>query len=479
MLACLRWRTCATLAVALSLATMTNAGPARAVPWTFPILRHPANGTLLDYAISEDQRYAHLVAFASNATNVVRGAGGAHYAIFVTERAGSFANEGSIWRPGHTSAPVRGFRGREPDGDVFAPALGGGVFSDGSCMGFISNATNLVHGAPAHIAEGYVEDLHTRAIRMVSVNALGAPANGPVTSLAVDGQCARVAFTSTATNLTDGARALPSARAPGGVSEVYVHVVDADGFPDSQANRGHVGDTFLASANRAGEPSNGDCAGVRMATWGGDLSYSCTATNLDAHTSRESNVYTTQIAPGGGSPYFRPLGTLIRSTRLVSVNRGGREGNGPSDHAVIDAYGEYVTYRTDASNLAAGATGVPSIVRADITTRPITQDWISHPFQRRGPANGPSDNPTTDYHSAMVFFDSAATNIVNPGRTDDNDAPDIFLWTSAGDFVRLRSRPCDLCAQLPGSSTQPVTSWLANYTLFDHVGQLWMRYIPK
>jgi len=42
------------------------------------------DGTLGGYSISGDQRYAHLVAFSSNAPNIVSGASGRRFTVFVT-----------------------------------------------------------------------------------------------------------------------------------------------------------------------------------------------------------------------------------------------------------------------------------------------------------------------------------------------------------------------------------------------------------
>jgi hypothetical protein len=136
-----------------------------------------------------------------------------------------------------------------------------------------------------------------------------------------------------------------------------------------------------------------------------------------------------------------------------------------------------VTYHSTATNLFGGATGMGDVIRADVSSSPPGQTWVSRPFGDTRP-NGPSDHPTSTYPGDILLFDSAATNITNPGRST-NTAPAIFFWSSVDRLVKLRSRPCVTCDPLRGPATDPVTSYVANYTLFRHDGQLWMIYIPK
>lgn len=145
---------------------------------------------------------------------------------------------------------------------------------------------------------------------------------------------------------------------------------------------------------------------------------------------------------------------------------------------MISADGSYVTDHTTATNLFRGATGVGNIVRADVVRSPAAQVWVSHPFGGGAP-NGSSDDPTADYLANLLFFDSEASNIHSPGFRDTNGAADIFIWGANDGLVKLRSTACNGCDSLRGASTDPVRSYVANYTLFTHGGQLWMRYIPK
>jgi len=471
----------ALVASVLALGLAGSAAPAGAGESAYRLLSKATNGVLGTYAISQDQRYAALAAFSSTATNLVHGRGGSDADVFLVRRAGHFGASGLVWRAGHVLAPVHSAGGGRPNGNVVAPALNGGFFSPASCVAFISNATNLLPGNAAGQYDAYVEDLRTRRIRRVSVASNGAHANGPTDSVSVDGQCERVAFSSTATNLTAGApRAARSVPPAAGTDEVYVRVLGARGYPARRANRGLVDKTFLVSANASGQPSNGPCVDAHMANYGLNLTYSCTASNLPGGNGPgTSQVYTTRLAPGAGSPRTgRPLG-LIRDTSLVSQSSAGSPGDALSDHPAINADGTFVTYHSRAINLFSGATGLGDVIRADVTRRPPGQIWVSR--GRQGAPNGDSDHPTSTYPGDLILFDSTASNIVNPGRAflDDDNAPDVFLWGSTDRVVKLRSRRCYTCPPLAGGSTNPVTSYVANYTLFRHDGQLWMRYLPK
>lgn len=144
-----------------------------------------ANGETLGAVISADGRH---VAFASSATNLVRGDTNKVDDIFVRDLRAETTRRISVTADGKQSNGVSG-----------GPVLS----ADGRRVLFLSSATNLVPGglgkAQFHI---YLADSSAGTLRRVTASADGRPANGESTSfpaLTADGRT--VAFGSRASNL--------------------------------------------------------------------------------------------------------------------------------------------------------------------------------------------------------------------------------------------------------------------------------------
>src|SRR5687768_9469746 len=60
------------------------------------------NGASTNPVISGDLRYARIIAFESEASDLVSGDTNGLKDVFAIRRAGSFGNNGSAWRPGNT-----------------------------------------------------------------------------------------------------------------------------------------------------------------------------------------------------------------------------------------------------------------------------------------------------------------------------------------------------------------------------------------
>jgi hypothetical protein len=443
------------------------------------------NAPVTGYAVSQDQRYARFIALVSSATNVIGGRGGRFSDIFVIERAGSLANDGMPWRQGRTFAPIQTLDGRRPNGDSYAPSLDGGFYGDARCMAFISRATDLVPGNTHGVPQAYVEDLRSRRIRRVSVSSNGRAANGPVSAVAIDEDCTRVAFVADASNLAltsagGAAAAVASRRARG--SQAYVRIIGDSGWPAKPMNQGLVGTTFLASATAAGTPANGPVSDLAFANYGQQVGFTSTATNLDRGArSGQANVFETELGYGVGAIGSRPFQPIRRSVTLVSRTPSGREGNGPSNHPAIDVDGAYIAYHTDASDILPNDTnGVGDIVRATTFTHPMQQEWVSGPPGGNGDLpNAPSDFPTATWGAFIVEYQSYADNVATLGGDGQvSGIPSMLSWNQKNREIWLESQSPDGGPfQLP--VTDPVTSYFGNYTLFTVDGQVWLRYAPK
>ncbi|MGI8920303.1 MAG: hypothetical protein ACR2HD_01315 [Solirubrobacteraceae bacterium] len=117
-------------------------------------------------------------------------------------------------------------------------------------------------------------------------------------------------------------------------------------------------------------------------------------------------------------------------------------------------------------------------VRTAARAQAYVEDLRSHRIRLASVSSsgdGPSDHPPTGYLGNLLMFDSLASNLAQPGGSfaDTNNASDIFLWGDKDRLVKLRSIPCNTgCHPLNGASSDPVTSYVDNYTLFYRNGQL-------
>jgi len=151
------------------------------------------NGPSGDSVISGDKRYARVVAFESEASDLVAGDANGQRDVFAVLRGGSFGNDGSPWVPGPTVLVSRTASGVPADGPSFAPSVDG-AFQDAetvqpSCVGFLSAATNIVAGDTNGTIDAFVAPITNGAPRRVSPEA-----GAHTTAIAVSGDCSLVAM---------------------------------------------------------------------------------------------------------------------------------------------------------------------------------------------------------------------------------------------------------------------------------------------
>src|SRR4051812_19799887 len=102
------------------------------------------NGPSTHAVISGDKRYARVLAFQSQASDIVRhDSNGKTGDVFLTFRRGHISNTGTRWQLGRTVLVSRTRRGRAGNGESFAPALSGSVDHRPTRIAFLSRASNL------------------------------------------------------------------------------------------------------------------------------------------------------------------------------------------------------------------------------------------------------------------------------------------------------------------------------------------------
>src|SRR3954451_4661592 len=345
-----------------------------------------ANGDSTDPAVSADGRY---VAFASAATNLVKGDTNGHSDVFVRDRSAGTTERVSVG-PG----------GRQAGGDSTLPSLS----ADGRLVGFTSLATDLVKGDTNGASDAFVHDRKTGRTERVSVGAGGKQANGDSFSAVVSADGRYVAFDSSATKLVKGDTG-------GGVyvrdrlkgtterADLGPGGVPADRVSFIGANAISAGGRFVAFSSRAGNLVPGHTGG------------SC----------------------GGGPPC--PSDVFVRdrlrgTTEPAAVSRTGGEGNDLSTDAAISTDGRLVAFLSWASDLVPGDTNrqcdADGFCDGDIFVRNRRTDATRRVSVRSDgrQAVGDSFSPTISANGRLVAFVSSAGNLV---KGDTNGVIDVFL----------------------------------------------------
>ena len=313
-----------------------------------------------------------VVAFASNATNLVPGDTNGVFDVFTFEVA-----SGQMTR---VSVAADGTEASAPSQDVALSA-------DGSVVAFVSAATNLVPGDTNGHKDVFVRDRTSGATTRISLATGGAQASAgsgqPV--LSADGRW--VAFSSAARELAVGDA--------NGVSDIFLH--DRLG-----------GITTRVSLDSSGGDPDGPSLAPDLSADGAVVAFESRATDL-LQGADGNNLADVFVVAGG-------------ATTRVNVGAPVPEG-GDSGAPSLSADGRYVAYTSAATNIAPPDPFVGSDVflfdRTALTTRRVS-------------AAG-SDGADGASHSAdvlvvgttvLVAFASDATNLV---AEDGNGATDAFV----------------------------------------------------
>ena len=151
------------------------------------------NGASTNPVISMDLRYAQIIAFESEASDLVADDTNQQKDVFAVRRAGSFGDTGSAWQPGTTQLVSRG-RGRQPaNGPSFDPAVDGNTKSRAKCVAFLSDASNLVSGDTNGVTDAFLAKAPRFTPKRVSLPS-NKQTSADSTHVAVSGDCSRVAF---------------------------------------------------------------------------------------------------------------------------------------------------------------------------------------------------------------------------------------------------------------------------------------------
>ena len=319
---------------------------------------------------SNDGRF---VVFDSDASNLVSGDTNAAGDVFVRDR-----QTGTTRRVSISSS--------EQQGD--APSHSATISADGRYVAFVSGATNLVPGDTNGVEDVFVRDRKLGTTRRVSLRNDGGDGNGASFSPRISATGAFVVFTSAATNLAPGDT--------NGSYDVFVR--------DRERQR-----TRRVSVNSHEVGANGNSVDGSITPDGRYVVFGSSSTNLaGGDTNAAQDIFIRDLR----------LGT----TKRVSMNSLGFQGNGDSTDARISGDGRVVVFRSTATNLVLNDTNASDDVfirdRVASTTKRIS-------VRSNGrQANDRSTGPSISLDGRFVAFVSEATNLVG---NDSNGQPDIFL----------------------------------------------------
>lgn len=252
---------------------------------------------------SEISRDGRVVAFTSDASNLVSGDGNGTIDLFFRDM-----QTGAIAR-------LMGLAGTEPNGNIIP-----GVFSeDGRYFSFVSTASNLVANDVNGVQDAFLHDLQTSTTERISIATGGAEANDASRFPFVSADGRFVVFDSLASNLV----------AP-----------DSNLFYDIYLRDRQLGTTVRISTGLGSAPTNGDSLAAALSSDARYIAYASAANNL---VSGDSNAQDDIFV------FDRTGNTTVR----ISVGPAGVQADAGSGIARFAPDARYVYFSSFASNLVA------------------------------------------------------------------------------------------------------------------------------
>jgi Tol biopolymer transport system component len=330
----------------------------------------PGDGESTGPSISGNGRF---VAFHSTATNLVPGDSSDFGDVFVHDL-----------RTGTTTRVSVDPSGGEADGDSSDPSISG----NGRVIAFESDATNLVPGDTEGRLDVFVHDRKTGTTTRVSVDSLGAEADGESSDPSISTSGRFVVFGSRATNLVPGDT--------NDADDVFVHDL-------------RTGATTRVSVGSAGQQADDGSRSPSISGNGRFVAFRSSATNLvPGDTNGVDDVFVHDLRTG--------------TTTRVSVDSSGAQADEDSVDPSISANGRFVAFSSIASDLVPGDTnGEDDLFVHDGRTGTTTRASVD---STGGQADSGSFDPSISGNGRSVAFRSSATNLV-PG--DTNDEVDVFV----------------------------------------------------
>ena len=274
-----------------------------------------------------------------------------------------------------------GFDGQNPNGNSMAQRFRPSIDGECTCVGFSSDATNLVPNDTNGRSDVFIRFLQAQETQLIS-NGLGdEPANGASSFTSLPSNCSQIAFQSIASNLVPDDTNTSS--------DVFVFVQSS-------------GEITRVSVGPGGEEANGPSITPSMSADGRCVAFASGATNL-------------LPVPGPGAPdenntldiYVACEGVV---TCRASVNSDGEEADAMSFLPALNGDGTIVAFKSDATNLVPDDRNQKADVFVhSCTTGETVRASVGDEGQE---ANDNSIPPSISGEGRFVAFGSFASNLI-------------------------------------------------------------------
>jgi hypothetical protein len=388
------------------------------------------NGNSSHAVISQDRRYSTILAFESDASDLVAGDANGIKDIFMIRRTGPPDNTGAPWQQGATELVSKGLGGAPANGPSWAAAIDGGFPEPKNnptypkCIAFLSDASNLVVGDTNGVTDAFVSRGPGQSIERVSLPG-GAQSGAPATEVTVSIDCTHIAY----------------------VVAGKLHVRYIKSYKPAQLKK------MKPKARRAARKPRYKALNLPGTASGASFS---TGQTDDLVVAADPGVYLIKdgikgaklVAPGGRNPSFNDV-----KCRVVAYETGA---GGATQVGWRFLGAAPKKFGRSAASVDCGALRKPG-------------EQIASRNASGHVGNGDSTDPSIGNSGFYITFQSDASNLgVNAlGRTGDpNGRPDVYLYTAVRDITLVQSVE-EKAVPLDGGGTNPSTSWYANYVFFD------------
>jgi hypothetical protein len=388
------------------------------------------NGDSTHPVISQDRRYSTVLAFESEATDLVGGDVNGHKDVFMIRRTGRPNNQGTEWNPGPAQLVSRGLGGAPADGPSWGAAIDGGFPEPGNrptypkCIAFLSDATNLVPGDTNGVTDAFVSRGPGGAIERVSLPG-GRQSSVPASSVVVSTDCSHVAYVAGGRLHVRYRRAVKRFR----LRRMSARARKAARRPRHKS---------FSLPGAAADPS--------FAT--GQTDDLVAGADGGAYLMRNGTGRPRLVAPGASNPSYNDV-----KCRVVAYEK-------PAGGATQVMW-RYLGRAPSRFRRAGAGVG------CDALDKPGEQ--LASKAPDGGAADGDSTDPYVVNSGHYISFESHAAGLgVNAlGRIGDfNGRPDAYLYTAVRDLTLVQSVE-EKAEPLRGGGTNPSMSWYANYMFFD------------
>jgi hypothetical protein len=321
--------------------------------------------------------------------------------------------------PATTFAASTSLAGELADGAGVAEYTPVGISADGRYVAFQSAAQNLGEAGPVGAVEGFVKDLDTGEVRLVSRadGLAGEPAAAPgITTLALSADGRHVLFTSAATNL---GTTLPGEEA----GEAHVYERDLDTGETTLVDRVSGAGGQILARGAEGEAISAD---------GSVVAFTDRVANLEDPVGDH-----TETASAVG--YVRDLDGATTTAVGRASGAAGELANEDVAQLSLSGDGRFVSFESRASNLAAGVNeGWEQVYLRDLeaaTTTLLSANSLGEPGE-----SSSSVASLAGDEGCFVEFSSIAQNLLAPAAGPGGEQAYLENRCAAPPTISLLSR---------------------------------------